>query len=269
MSSRLRASSPCRWLSTRLGPSSASSTVTREQSPTRASSIFHRRNRTSIHSRPASLAATLFAQRQARETPSDATTTASAPSNWTFKRPSVMGHFASSLDPSRSNEIHHHPRPSTSSSLTRSSETTHTRTSLDTSSGYTQQKPGNYNTLRPPSQSTFFNASPSLWSLPTDASHLNDPPGSTKVIANERGRPGSVRIPLALKGHGNQATHAPSLFQPPKGRKKRKLVVSGIPPGDQRRYDHVRLWCEVGPFSSFPAYFTRYSTLIDCSNRPL
>ena len=71
---------------------------------------------------------------------------------------------------------------------------------------------------------------------------MRDPPGSTRVLA---GASGDLLTQLHLK--------SPSIISSSMGavgvgigtqRRKRKLVVSGIPQGDVRRYDSVRRWCE-------------------------
>ena len=208
----------------------------REQSPTPSLSIFKRQSRVSLQGRSSNLASALFAQRQAHETPSDATTVASSTSNWGVKPPSVMGHFTTASDPSRA-DMGRMPRPSTSSTLTRSSETTHTRPSTDTDVSGVRSRNGR-TPARSPTPSAVPRSTRSLWSLPPDASHMNDMPGATKMLAKQPST--SVRIPLTRKPNN-------SVLSFTRGRKKRKLVVSGITPGDQRRYDHLRQWCEVGP----------------------
>lgn len=72
---------------------------------------------------------------------------------------------------------------------------------------------------------------------------MDDPPESEKTIARDAEKSGSVRIPLLLKSNVGSSTS--SLLPLQKQKRKRKLVISGIPPGDTRRYEHVRLWCEV------------------------
>ncbi|KAI0785493.1 hypothetical protein BC629DRAFT_522316 [Irpex lacteus] len=224
--------------------SGSSTNPTRETSPSpspprTSSSIFKRQSRISLQAgRTSSLAGALFAQRQARETTSDATTVASSTSNWgvPVKPPSVMGHFSTASEASRA-EFTRLPRPSTSSTVTRSSETTHTRLSTDTDNSGVPSRYGRP-AAKSTTSSTVSRPSRSLWSLSPDASHMNDPPGCTKMLAKQP--TSSARIPLARIPNSSVLTLT-------KGRKKRKLIVSGITPGDQRRYDHLRQWCEVGP----------------------
>lgn len=67
---------------------------------------------------------------------------------------------------------------------------------------------------------------------------MRDPPGSTKMLAQDRVSDTlPLLLPLSLRGK------SPSLISNPRS-KKRKLVVSGIPAGDQRRYERIRQWCE-------------------------
>ncbi|KAI0347735.1 hypothetical protein BDW22DRAFT_14445 [Trametopsis cervina] len=223
-----------------------------EQSPTRGgSSIFKRQSRASLHSRTSTLATALFAQRQVRESASDANTTVSSTisaGNWGIKPPSIMGRFsnASRVSSARPDDLTGMPRTSTSSSVTQSSDNAQARQSTDgTGSGTRSRNSAALSTVRSHTPSILFHPTPSLWSLPTDATHLNDPPGSEKMIAHDRIKPGSVRIPLPLKASSPPSFGSTgTLGLGSKNRKKRKLVVSGIPPGDQRRYDHVRQWCE-------------------------
>ncbi|KAI0094336.1 hypothetical protein BDY19DRAFT_14569 [Irpex rosettiformis] len=216
--------------------SGSSTNPTQEQSPAPSLSIFKRQSRVSLQSRSSNLAGALFAQRQARDTPCDVTTVASSTSNWGVKPPSIMGHFATASEPSRP-EFGRIPRPSTSSTITRSSETTHTRPSTDTDTSGARSGYGRH-ASRTATPSTVPRPVRSLWSLPPDASHLNDLPGATKMLAKQPST--SVRIPLTRKPNN-------SVLSLTKSRRKRKLVVSGITPGDHRRYDHLRQWCEVGP----------------------
>ncbi|KAI0342919.1 hypothetical protein BDW22DRAFT_1357461 [Trametopsis cervina] len=227
-----------------------------EQSPTRGgSSIFKRQSRASLHSRTSTLATALFAQRQVRESASDANTTVLSTisaGNWGIKPPSIMGHFsnASRVSSARPDNLTGMPRTSTSSSVTQTSD--------NAQAGTRSRNSAALSTVRLHTPSILFHPTPSLWSLPTDATHLNDPPGPEKMIAHDCIKPGSVRIPLPLK-----ASNPPSfgstgtLGLGSKNRKKRKLVVSGIPPGDQRRYDHVRQWCELADLCFPVCAFTR------------
>lgn len=221
---------------------SSTSNVTRDPSPTR-SSVRPRQTRTSSHSRASSIATNIFAPRTSREAPSDVTSVSSSPSsNWKFRRGAMMGQLLSASDGANNEDSSRPPRPSTSSSITRSSETAYTRTSLDSTST-SQQRPIIAPARSSSPQSMLFAPTPSLWSLPTDASHINDPPESDKTIARERATSGPLRIPLTFRG--SSGSSGASILPTHRRKRKRKLVISGIPPGDSRRYDHIRLWCEV------------------------
>ncbi|KAL6298690.1 hypothetical protein BKA93DRAFT_820244 [Sparassis latifolia] len=162
---------------------------------------------------------------------------------WKMKRRAVMGHFASPSDTERASDAYP-PRPSTSSSVTQSSTTTQTRTSLDTP---TTPRKWDLGSVRGHPPSVFLNSASSLWSLPVDATHLNDPPDSTKVLAQDKDKHSTVRIPLSLKMPiGSMASHGsvPGILGTPKSRKKRKLIVSGIPLNDESRFEAVKKWCE-------------------------
>lgn len=152
-----------------------------------------------------------------------------------------MGQLLSASDGPNNEDSSRPPRPSTSSSITRSSETAYTRTSLDSTST-SQQRPIIAPARSSSPQSMLFAPTPSLWSLPTDASHINDPPESDKTIARERATSGPLRIPLTFRG--SSGSSGASILPTHRRKRKRKLVISGIPPGDSRRYDHIRLWCE-------------------------
>ncbi|KAI0669762.1 hypothetical protein C8Q78DRAFT_143261 [Trametes maxima] len=166
---------------------------------------------------------------------------------WKFKRPSVAGHFSPA--PEDEGEGAQPPRPSTSSSVTHSgSSTVFTRSSADA------PRKMYFGSIRSHSSTTIFSASPSLWSLPTDASHINDPPESEKVLArdrvkssSERGAAASTSASIAWKPPSSPVPHIGSvtnMLTSPRSRKKRKLIISGIPPDDERRFDGVRRWCE-------------------------
>jgi len=76
---------------------------------------------------------------------------------------------------------------------------------------------------------------------------MNDPPDSEKVIARDRDKANSIRIPLSLK---IPSANTPSFgsvsaaIASPRHKRKRKLIISGIPPGDEKRYEAVKKWCE-------------------------
>lgn len=237
------------------------------QTPSR-SSLFQRvaHGRQSAHTHSPSLASSVFTQRPAQETATDLTTP--SPSSWKVKRLGMHAHFASSpaVFPDRepaprlststtrtgSSDATPQPRPSTSSSNTSDALPAPPRPSMSSTrtraSEYFYRAPSDPSTgpqkimqrERPPSPASFFSSSaPSMWSLPTNATHMCDPPGSTKMLAQDRADTASLLLPLSLRN----LNKSPSLIGNPRA-KKRKLVISGIPSGDQRRYDQLRRWCE-------------------------
>jgi len=227
--------------------SSTSSNVTRSQTPTPAPAVPRlSADKGSGHSRGSSIS-TLYALSRPDRTisPDLASYRPRSQSAWKFKRPGVMDHFTV---PSDDNADVAPPRPSMSSSVTRSSATSCARSSLDTpTESASASRKLKFGSVRAQSPAAFSTSSPSLWSLPTDASHMYDPPDSTKVIARDREKHGAVRIPLSLKsptvngvGFGGVSSVLPS----PRSRKKRKLVIGGIPAGDERRFEAVKKWCE-------------------------
>lgn len=152
-----------------------------------------------------------------------------------------MGHFLTASEGQTDDSSP--PRRSTSSTLTRSSSATYAGNPADVAGSPPKVKPDNARLHVP----TDYRSTPSLWSLPTDASHMRDPPDSTKIIARdpEKDPYGTLR---SLK---SQSTGVPGLgavahiLGSPKKRKKRKLIISGIPLGDENRYQGVAKWCEV------------------------
>ncbi|KAI0698389.1 hypothetical protein C8T65DRAFT_742804 [Cerioporus squamosus] len=154
-------------------PASSNSTSTFRRNPERAAS----------HSRGSSLSTVSAIQRTSRppDLPELAATPPKNNSAWKFKRPAIVGHFSTSPPDDDSESSSPPPRPSTSSSVTHSgSSTVYTRTSSDA------PRKMYFGSIRSHSSTTIFSSSPSLWSLPTDASHMYDPPESTKVIARDR-----------------------------------------------------------------------------------
>ncbi|KAI0077448.1 hypothetical protein K474DRAFT_1707326 [Panus rudis PR-1116 ss-1] len=220
---------------------------------------------------------------EANETDDSLATTASRSSPWRTRiRPSVLGHFTSHshegqhpststsisvLDEESSSASPSPPRPSTSSAstLSRSSYVVNTNTSstsvsTDTLGGLIPPS-GKFSlsgTFRSHSPASLFRSSPSLWSLPTDASHMYDPPDSTNVIARDRAgstdRFSTLRVvpqPFRVAGssgvmNGSSTSVLGSMsnmLATPRKKKKRKLIVSGVP-DDQRRIEALRKWCE-------------------------
>lgn len=78
---------------------------------------------------------------------------------------------------------------------------------------------------------------------------MNDPPNSTKVIAKDSGyEKGAMRVAQSLRVQsGSSLGLGPvsQLLGSPRRRKKRKLIISGVPVGDKRRTDALLRWCQV------------------------
>ncbi|TFK94411.1 hypothetical protein K466DRAFT_476581 [Polyporus arcularius HHB13444] len=213
-------------------PASSNSTSTFRRNTERAAS----------HSRGSSLSTVSAIQRTSRppDLPQLAATPPKPNSAWKFRRPAIGSHFAPSLPDDDSESSSPPPRPSTSSSITHSgSSTVYTRTSSDA------PRKMYFGSIRSHSSTTIFSSTPSLWSLPADASHMYDPPESTKVIARDRVMSSSEGAPMTWRpstpAHMGSVSN---LLTSPKARKKRKLIISGIPPDDERRFDGVKKWCE-------------------------
>ncbi|EIW64190.1 uncharacterized protein TRAVEDRAFT_111365 [Trametes versicolor FP-101664 SS1] len=221
----------------------ATSSVERSLSPASSTSTFRRTAATAAaaHSRGSSLSTVnAMHQRSARAASPELSASPPKTTAWKFKRPSVAGHFSPA--PEDEQEGSPPPRPSTSSSFTHSgSSTVYTRTSSDA------PRKMHFGSIRSHSSTTIFSASPSLWSLPTDASHINDPPESEKVIARDRLQSSSEGASVAWKPSSTAVPHlgnVTNILTSPRSRKKRKLIISGIPPDDERRFEGVRKWCE-------------------------
>ncbi|KAI0756859.1 hypothetical protein C8Q80DRAFT_1264869 [Daedaleopsis nitida] len=234
-------------------PSAPVSSGRRAHSPASSTSTFRRHTeKAASHSRGSSLSTVNAIQRNTHTECSEQTATPpSKTATWKFGgRLSAAGPTSPSpsspppapppedeIDPSSGSPP---PRPSTSSSVTHSgSSTVYTRTSSDA------HRKMHFGSIRSHSSTTIFGSSPSLWSLPTDASHINDPPESTKVIARNHVLSSSESAAMTWKpatptNFGSVTT----LLTSPKARKKRKLIISGIPPDDERRFEAVRKWCE-------------------------
>ncbi|KZT02483.1 uncharacterized protein LAESUDRAFT_730229 [Laetiporus sulphureus 93-53] len=160
-------------------------------------------------------------------------------SPWKLRRPGVIDHFTEAYD-----ERSHLPpsRPSLSSCITQSSTASCATISSDAASVSRKLYLGSVHHHSP---ALFSSSSHSLWSLPTDASHMYDPPESTKVIAQDREKANAIRIPLPLKMHGaGLGSVSSALGSPGRARRKRKLIISGIPADDERRYSAAKKWCE-------------------------
>ncbi|KAI0824996.1 hypothetical protein BC628DRAFT_274358 [Trametes gibbosa] len=226
-------------------PSAPATSAPRSHSPASSISTFRRTPAPAgLHSRDSSLVTVnAIHQRSARTDSPELSASPPKTTAWKFKRPSVAGHFSPA--PSDENEsAHPPPRKSTSSSATQSgSSTVYTRTSSDVPHKM------HFGSIRSHSSATIFSTSPSLWSLPTDASHINDPPESEHVLARDRLQSSSESSVVAWKPSSSPVPHfgsVSSLLASPRSRnrRKRKLIVSGIPPDDERRFQGVRKWCE-------------------------
>ena len=246
------ASSPLRNLhltfSSRRHPSAPVTGAQRPLSPvsTPSTATFRRNERAPSHSRGSSLSTVSpFQQRQQRNSCADLPqldATPPKPSAWKIKHPPVSRPFSPTQDePYDLDNGSPPPRSSTSSNVTQSgSLTAYTGSSLDA------PRKMYFGSIRSHSSTTIFSSSPSLWSLPTDASHINDPPESTKVIARDRDQPSPDGTPMTWKPTPpTNLTNVTSLLTSPRSRRKRKLIISGILPHDDRRFDAVRKWCEV------------------------
>ncbi|RPD82419.1 hypothetical protein L226DRAFT_25455 [Lentinus tigrinus ALCF2SS1-7] len=213
-------------------PASSNSTSTFRRDP----------EHVAAHSRGSSLSTVSAIRRNSRPPvlPELTATPTKTNTAWKFKRPAVVGHFSPSPPDDDSEGSSPPPRPSTSSSVTHSgSSTTYTRTSSDA------PRKMYFGSIRSHSSTTIFSSSPSLWSLPTDASHMYDPPESTKILARDRVMSSSEDTPMTWKpSPPANLGSVTNLLTSPKARKKRKLIISGIPPDDERRFDGVRKWCE-------------------------
>ncbi|CDO75494.1 hypothetical protein BN946_scf184935.g30 [Trametes cinnabarina] len=221
----------------------SSASLARPHSPASSSTSTFRRNPAASHSRGSSLSTVnALHQRSARTESPELSASPPKTTAWKFKRPSVAGHF-SPMPEDDGVELIPPPRPSTSSSVTHSgSSTVYTRTSSDA------PRKMHFGSIRSHSSTTIFSTSPSLWSLPTDASHINDPPECDKVLARDRLQSASEGSSPAWKPVSSGMPHMGSvtslLSSPRSRRKKRKLIISGIPPDDGQRFDGVRKWCE-------------------------
>ncbi|KAI0735032.1 hypothetical protein C8Q76DRAFT_791615 [Earliella scabrosa] len=227
-------------------PSASATSGARAHSPASSTSTFRRHpEKTASHSRGSSLSTVNSIQRNIRPEPIEPPSTPAKGSTWKLNRPSLTGYSSPASPPPVPPEDESEagsppPRPSTSSSVTHSgSSTTYTRTSSDA------HRKMYFGSIRSHSSTTIFGSSPSLWSLPTDASHMHDPPESTKVLARDRVLSSSEGAPMAWKpATPTNFGSVTNILTSPKARKKRKLIISGIPPDDERRFEAVRKWCE-------------------------
>ncbi|KAH9858054.1 hypothetical protein C2E23DRAFT_880721 [Lenzites betulinus] len=227
-------------------PSAPAASAARSHSPASSTSTFRRtpHGPAVLHSRDSSLVTVNAVHpRSARTDSPELSASPPKTTAWKFKRPSVAGHFSPA--PSDEPDGAHPPRKSTSSSATQSgSSTVYTRTSAEA-----PRKMHFGGSIRSHSSATIFSASPSLWSLPTDASHINDPPESETVLARDWPHARAESAPGAAAWRPSTAPvphfgSVSSLLASPRSRKKRKLIISGIPPDDERRFEGARKWCE-------------------------
>ena len=79
---------------------------------------------------------------------------------------------------------------------------------------------------------------------------MNDPPYSTKVIARDVGDGRlssrvSAQFQRVNNGNGLSLGSVSQMIVNPRRKKKRKLVITGVPMGDRRRTEALQRWCEV------------------------
>lgn len=219
---------------------SSTTTTTQSQTPPRPS-LFRRPATATdpVTNRNSALSSSFFSAK-----PTRAVSVGAVPPPTTWKpRRTVLGHFLTATEGQTDDSSP--PRPSTSSTLTHSSSATYAGNSADAAGTPPKLKPESHNNhLQLPAN---YRSTPSLWSLPTDASHMYDPPDSTKTIARdpEKDTVGTLR---SIKAHSAGVPGLGAVAQilgSPKRKKKRKLIISGIPLHDEKRYEGVRKWCEV------------------------
>ncbi|KAJ3488203.1 hypothetical protein NLI96_g3035 [Meripilus lineatus] len=218
---------------------SSTTTTTQSQTPPRPS-LFRRPATATdpVTNRNSALSSSFFSAK-----PTRAVSVGAVPPPTTWKpRRTVLGHFLTATEGQTDDSSP--PRPSTSSTLTHSSSATYAGNSADAAGTPPKLKPESHNNhLQLPAN---YRSTPSLWSLPTDASHMYDPPDSTKTIARdpEKDTVGTLR---SIKAHSAGVPGLGAVAQilgSPKRKKKRKLIISGIPLHDEKRYEGVRKWCE-------------------------
>jgi hypothetical protein len=193
-----------------------------------------RRSSTGSHTRGSSLPAFNPSTANTPEK-SDGTKRSTSPWKAKFQRPTVMGHFASISE----------------------SEAAKSRPSFGSTDSYPPSRPsldatGSLNTMGTQNSvqysSGFAKSSQSLWSLPPSATHIHDPPGSTKLVSQPS--KSTIRVPFSLKPSShNLSGSPPSLISGARRKTRRKrLVIGGIPLNDHRRFEAAKRWCEVGIF---------------------
>ena len=166
---------------------------------------------------------------------SDGTKRSTSPWKSKLQRPSVMGHFTSI---SESEAVKSRPSFGSTDSYPPS------RPSLDANGSLNTM--GTQNSIR--LSSGFAKSSQSLWSLPPSATHIHDPPGSTKLVSQPS--KSTIRVPFSLKlSTHNLSGSPPSLIASARRKTRRKrLVIGGIPLNDHRRFEAAKRWCEVRLF---------------------
>ena len=168
---------------------------------------------------------------------SEETKRSTSPWKAKFQRPSVMGHFTSI---SESEAAKSRPSFGSSDSYPPSRPSFEAGASLNTT--------GTRNSIR--SSSGFAKSSQSLWSLPPSATHMNDPPGSTKLVSQPS--KSTIRVPFSLKPSGNNVSGSPpSIISSGRKRRRKRLVIGGIPLNDHRRFEAAKRWCEVCLFFNY------------------
>lgn len=189
-----------------------------------------RRSSTGSHNRGSSLP-TFTTSSPSTPEKSDGTKRSTSPWKARLQRPSVKGHFASI---SESEAVKSRPSFGSTDSYPPS------RPSLDATGSLNTM--GTQNSVR--SSSGFAKSSQSLWSLPPSATHMHDPPGSTKLVSQPS--KSTIRVPFSLKPSStNLSGSHPSLIASARRKtRKKRLVIGGIPLNDQRRYEAAKRWCE-------------------------
>lgn len=189
-----------------------------------------RRGSTGSHSRGSSMPTFTSSSPNTPEK-SDGTKRSASPWKARFQRPSVMGHFPSI---SESDAVKSRPSFGSTDSYPPS------RPSLDATGSLNTMVTQNSVRL----SSGFAKSSQSLWSLPPSATHIHDPPGSTKLVSQPS--KSTIRVPFSLKPSShNLSGSPPSIISNGRRKTRRKrLVIGGIPLNDNRRYEAAKRWCE-------------------------
>ncbi|KAJ8487316.1 hypothetical protein ONZ51_g4271 [Trametes cubensis] len=206
-------------------PSAPASTASRAHSPGASSTSTFRRGPIASHSRGSSLSTVnAIHQRSARTESPELSASPPKTTAWKFKRPSVAGHFSPALE----EEVEGIPPPAAEYFFERDP-----LWFLDRVHAHV---------LRCPAQDALWldplalvHDHLQLVALAVVAAHrCIAHQRSARVRESARPRQGALRLLRARPRPGN-----PRLLA-----SKRKLIISGIPPDDARRFDGVKKWCE-------------------------